>query len=419
MSILDADIRGDRPLNARESELARRILSDPFGWPPEFMQAIRSKLEQTPPYLTADQIVNFNRSALSAAPAIPSVVLALSASAVDTDLPKPVAPHATYMLGPGGGSIRSIAEPTWEGTRVTLKNDSVAAITLDHNDVSGGPTARPLLFGAGAAFTLAPGAAVDLAYVDTFWQDVSEVGTPVPVGVGVDGWVASGETWTFGTTDGPTFTVTTPGDKTGKYAPGQRIKLTHAAATKYFIVTAVAFAAGTTTITLYGGTTYTLAATAITNVSYSMMKVPFGFDPDPALWTVETISTANDAQGAAVASTWYNVGARSISIPIGIWRVYYEVVLQCDSDDDVTNAVYSTLSSANNSESDLEMTALSFDQASGGAGSGLQTVHREKPLKLAAKASRFLNIMTSNGGSTISTRGDIGRTVIRAVCAYL
>lgn len=40
------------------------------------------------------------------------------------------------------------------------------------------------------------------------------------------GWIPSGETWTYGSADGPTFTETVSGDKTTKYSPGMRFRCT-------------------------------------------------------------------------------------------------------------------------------------------------------------------------------------------------
>jgi len=72
-----------------------------------------------------------------------------------------------------------------------------------------------------------------------------------------DGWRAAGETWTYASADDPTFTFTISGDKTSKYSPGMRIKLTQTTV-KYFIITAVSYSAPNTTVTVYGGTDYDL-----------------------------------------------------------------------------------------------------------------------------------------------------------------
>ena len=178
MSIYDAHLRESGPVSEREVALLQRLLSDPFNFPPEFWNAIRTRLSNDPPDLTYADILGFDKAALRAAPAIPQVTLSVNASAANTDLPKATSPVAYVLLGPGGGTIRSIAEPFWEGARVTLKNDSFTDITLKHNDVTGGTFARPLLLREGANVALKQGESIEFAYVDTFWQDVARSVTP-------------------------------------------------------------------------------------------------------------------------------------------------------------------------------------------------------------------------------------------------
>lgn len=222
-------------------------------------------------------------------------------------------------------------------------------------------------------------------------------------------WAPISVSLTYSSADGPTYVCTTGSDLTGVIPVGARIKLTHSATTKYFIVTAI----NSTTITLYGGTDYTLAATAITAVSYSVAKAPLGFPLSPAKWTVTTTDTSDRAQASPTSGTWYNLGSLSISIPIGCWRVFYQVTLDAAG---TNSAIYVTLSSANNSESDNATTCLSFASTS----RIQQTQTRETLIDLAAKASRFLNAKTSVSGlSSIDFRGDLQKTVIQAVCAYL
>ena len=93
------------------------------------------------------------------------------------------------------------------------------------------------------------------------------------------GWIASGETWTYASAS--TFTIS--GDKTGKYQIGDKIKLTQTTV-KYFNVIGVAYADTTTTITITGGTDYSLADAAITLPYYSKIENPQGF-PGWFNWT--------------------------------------------------------------------------------------------------------------------------------------
>lgn len=87
-----------------------------------------------------------------------------------------------------------------------------------------------------------------------------------------DGWIAANETWTY--ISATQFSVT--GNLTGKYQLGDKIKLTQTSA-KYFYVTASAFSSVVTTVTVTGGTDYTLANAAITLPFYSRSETPIGF----------------------------------------------------------------------------------------------------------------------------------------------
>jgi len=88
-----------------------------------------------------------------------------------------------------------------------------------------------------------------------------------------DGWLEAKETWTYASAT--TFTIS--GDKTGKYQKGDKLKLTQTPV-KYFYVVGSSFSTNTT-ITVTGGSDYTLADAAITSPFYSYAETPQGF-PD-------------------------------------------------------------------------------------------------------------------------------------------
>jgi hypothetical protein len=146
--------------------------------------------------------------------------------------------------------------------------------------------------------------------------------------ISAGGWISAGETWTYASADDPTFTFTVNGDKTSKYSPGMRIKVTQSSTVVYFIITKVTYSSPNTTITVYGGTDYDLADSAISDSFYSFQKAPFGFPLSPDKWSIQTSSTSQSAQSNPVASTWYNLGSLSISVPIGAWKVYFTAIAQ-------------------------------------------------------------------------------------------
>lgn len=112
-----------------------------------------------------------------------------------------------------------------------------------------------------------------------------------------DGWTPIADTLTYASST----TVTISGDHTGKFAVGDKIKLTQQTTVKYFYVTSVTYSAPNTTLTLYAGTDYTVANAAITSPYYSKMQSPVGF-PD---WFAFTPSWTNLTLNSGTTSGRY------------------------------------------------------------------------------------------------------------------
>lgn len=89
------------------------------------------------------------------------------------------------------------------------------------------------------------------------------------------GWREVTDSWVYASAT----TITVPTDATTKYSVGDKIRLTQTTV-KYFYVTAVA----ATTLTITGGSDYTLANAAISDVSYSKAQSPLSF-PKSFNWT--------------------------------------------------------------------------------------------------------------------------------------
>ncbi len=251
-------------------------------------------------------------------------------------------------------------------------------------------------------------------------QDIS-IAASGGAAAGIDGWVSSAVSLTYSSVDGATGVVTTGSSLVGTVPVGARVKFDQTT-TKYFIVTAV----DATTLTFWGGTDYTLANAAISNFSYSTAKVPVGFNPDPAKWTVETTNTGNNSQSSPTSGTWYNPGSISISVPIGCWFLSYEAAIGANRSSGGNATVKATLSTANNSESDtsLSMIVLVIITVSVGATISqifpIISVHKGRTLTVASKTSYFLNVSpTASGMGSVDIRGDVAPAVIRAICAYL
>lgn len=231
-------------------------------------------------------------------------------------------------------------------------------------------------------------------------------------------WIA-GPALTYSSADAPSYLVTCSGDYSGVLVPGTRIKLTHGGSVKYFIVTKSAYVNETTTFTrLYGGTDYTLDSGAITAPYYSAAKAPPGFPLSPAKWMITVTDSSSRTQASPVANTWYNLGSISINIPIGCWWMQYSVLLQVNVSPAGWCNMFSTLSTAGNSESHpahtLKIGGMSFTSNS-------QSVVLPRTLiELTAKTLFRLNgKIDVSGGTDIYFQGAQQVTKIELVCAYL
>ena len=231
-------------------------------------------------------------------------------------------------------------------------------------------------------------------------------------------WMSAGETWTYASADDPTYTFTISGDLTTKYSAGMRLKLTNDGSVKYFIVTKVAYGAPNTTITCYGGTDYDLVNSAITDPYYSTDKAPISFPLDPTKWTVDASSTTKREQSPGTINVWYN--AETLNVPIGVWKVDYSAYWNSTI---ATNGAANggvTLSTANNSESDVDMTALASGISCATLG-GI-ALSGSKILTLTTKAAYYLNwrwTVQSEAGAKSGIDGSLNKTLLRAVSAYL
>lgn len=232
-----------------------------------------------------------------------------------------------------------------------------------------------------------------------------------------DGWTSySAVTPTRTVSDDPTYEISFASvDLTSTLQPGMRMKFTQNSAVAYFIITKVALDGSDTDVTLYGGTDYNVLDTAtytISSLSYSSAKAPYGFTLDAAKWVHEDVDTGNRTQASASQNTWYNLGTVSIDIPIGSWIVAYTVLTKNTGG---TDNMYSTLSTANNTESNTDFTLVHE------AAQNLDTLTCVgEPLTVSSKTTYYLNHKTSGTASgTLTLRGDVIPTRIKCYPAYL
>ena len=226
----------------------------------------------------------------------------------------------------------------------------------------------------------------------------------------------------YASADSPTFTFTISGDVTTYLSVGMKVKLTQTTV-KYFIITALSYSSPNTTVTVYGGTDYTLTSDSILSPSFSYQKSPFGFPLDPLKWTVSVRDTTNRKQLTPTAGTWYNLGGVTIVIPIGSWSVEYFVLMDHIKSSLNETSMSATLSDAATTQGDQDMTSKGyafFNGATSASNEGMFHGTARKHMILSTKATRYMNAMTTLASSaSISFDNDTYPNNIRATCAYL
>jgi hypothetical protein len=302
------------------------------------------------------------------------------------------------------------------GTGTFLRSDGQYAVPATGGGNVNGPASsvdENIALFDGTSGTLIKDSGVALPSGDIVTEDGTQTLTnktlTTPVISVWDGWNLVSDSWTYAATDAPTFTITVPAGAGSLYSAGMKLKLTQTTV-KYFIITKVS----DTILTIYGGTDYTLVNAAISAIYVSSMSSPLNFPKDPTKWTVEVTDTTNRGQASAAQNTWYNMGSVLITIPIGAWNTHYEVLFGHSTTGNFS--IFTTLSTANNSESDADLTLCSAWP------SIYQSIpgYRSKTLVLATKTAYYLNTRTTTAGTpTLDNNNAVNKCIIRAICGYL
>jgi len=131
-----------------------------------------------------------------------------------------------------------------------------------------------------------------------------------------DGWTSSSDTWTYASST--TFTIAGV-DRTAIFTKGTRLKLTQTTA-KYFVVVSSTFSTNTT-VTVTGGTDYTIANAAITSPYYSYEASPVGY-PGTFAYTPTVTSEGGTFTTTVPAGKFRVIGNTCfLSLKIGVTTV--------------------------------------------------------------------------------------------------
>jgi len=244
-------------------------------------------------------------------------------------------------------------------------------------------------------------------------------------GGSTDGWNALAATLTYGSADDPIYVISSDTDLTNVLSVGMRLRFTNDGSTVYGIVHAIGVYGGAPAaqaITMYGGTDYDVANSAITVPYYSPVKAPLGFPGDQDKWTVDLISDTSDVtQASPNASQVYNLGSLSGAAPIGAWNVIYTAYARSLSNaaQTQTGIVTSLSSSASAINVDLAFGANSRMPSGtlavatvGGKAIGY--------LLLAAKTTYYITASTPYANqANITLFGTVLTTSVKLICVYL
>lgn len=174
--------------------------------------------------------------------------------------------------------------------------------------------------------------------------------------------------------------------------------------------------ASTITVNVAEGCTIPTSG-GVSAVSYSTYKSPYGFPGQKAKWQILFNSRTSPSQSGAVISTWYNIGSGQLSVPIGAWNLDYQALVIMTSAGGVAD-VQATLSTANNSNTDLDMVSNAYVSSTSQMS---QSFYKAKAYDLSATTTYYLNTQFTTAVATVVlyNYGTISATVIRAENAYL
>lgn len=133
--------------------------------------------------------------------------------------------------------------------------------------------------------------------------------------MGADGWMDAQELWRYSSASGNAYTITVPSDATLKYSIGDKVKLTQDnITTSYFYITAVT----SNSLTLNGGSGYSITNKSINEAYYSKINTPLGF-PQWFNWS-PTLSWDGTPPNTIASQTMrFNIIGRMLNF-------YYDIV---------------------------------------------------------------------------------------------
>lgn len=242
-------------------------------------------------------------------------------------------------------------------------------------------------------------------------------------GIPWDGWIPASGTWTCFSTDSPIFNVSINTNVTGTISVGNRVQVNQSGQNKYFIIHGIGVTGSTSYLNLYGGTDYTLSSGTLSSPYYSPVKEPFGFIASPTKWMASLYDTSDQTQASPVGGTIYNPGGISLNIPIGLWDVCMEALVNLTITLGAVSsvAVQHGLSTSQSSFSEQKLRAIfrsSLPAVTGGL-IGNTMIVQYKGLSISSKTTYYPVVATGVTATTIGLYGSQTTTKVEVVSSYL
>jgi len=188
----------------------------------------------------------------------------------------------------------------------------------------------------------------------------------------------------------------------------------------YGIITKISYSTNTTVVVQVPEGCTIPTTGGVSALSYSIQKAPYGMPVGKNKWQIRVGMSNQTVVSSPTTNIWYGYNASgnstTITVPIGDWVYGYETTPYATRASASTVSAFVTLSTANNTESDIEMTgrvyAVSVTEI-------LSTVKREKPLSLSSSQVYYLNYKTDTSSITNIQSSPSVFSTIYADCAYL
>ena len=195
--------------------------------------------------------------------------------------------HAQYTKHPASSTDNAIAR--WDGTGGrTIQNSGVTIDDSNNIKVGTAPVPTSVTSSTDNAIVRFDGTGGNKIQNSSVAIDDNGKLS----GDGLDGWIYDTDTWSY--VSATSFKITGK-DVRYRFPKGTKIKLVQSGATKYFYVIATAYSTDTT-ITITGGSDYSLANATISGQAYSYAAAPqnfpqwFNYTPTCYGWTSGTVT---------------------------------------------------------------------------------------------------------------------------------